>query len=125
MLARESLTDVLENYAQLVEFRDEKSGRRRRTQVWPRYHQLDSVRRLLADAAGNGAGQRYLVQHSAGSGKSNSIAWLAHQLIDLARDGAPIFDSIIVELTRFSGHLKCERRRCPDDEEQAAVRGGV
>ncbi len=100
VLARESLTDVLENYAQLVEFRDEKSGRKRRTQIWPRYHQLDLVRRLLADAAGSGAGQRYLVQHSAGSGKSNSIAWLAHQLIGLARDGAPIFDSIIVVTDR-------------------------
>ena len=100
VLARESLTDVLENYAQIVEFRDEKSGRKRRTQIWPRYHQLDLVRRLLADAAGNGAGQRYLVQHSAGSGKSNSIAWLAHQLIALARDGAPIFDSIIVVTDR-------------------------
>ena len=100
VLARESLTDVLENYAQLVEFRDEKSGRKRRTQIWPRYHQLDSVRRLLADARENSAGQRYLVQHSAGSGKSNSIAWLAHQLIGLARDGAPIFDSIIVVTDR-------------------------
>ncbi|MDE0031935.1 MAG: type I restriction endonuclease subunit R [Deltaproteobacteria bacterium] len=100
VLARESLTDVLENYAQLVEFRDEKSGRKRRTQIWPRYHQLDSVRRLLADAGENSAGQRYLVQHSAGSGKSNSIAWLAHQLIGLVRDGAPIFDSIIVVTDR-------------------------
>ena len=100
VLARESLTDILENYAQIVEFRDEKSGRKRRTQIWPRYHQLDSVRRLLADAAGNGAGQRYLVQHSAGSGKSNSIAWLAHQLIGLAKDGASIFDSIIVVTDR-------------------------
>ena len=100
VLARESLTDVLENYAQLVEVRDEKSGRKRRTQVWPRYHQLDLVRRLLADAAGSGAGQRYLVQHSAGSGKSNSIAWLAHQLIALARDGASVFDSIIVVTDR-------------------------
>jgi len=100
VLTRESLTDVLENYAQLVEFRDEKTGRKRRTQIWPRYHQLDLVRRLLADAAGGGAGQRYLVQHSAGSGKSNSIAWLAHQLIGLARDGAPIFDSIIVVTDR-------------------------
>ena len=100
VLTRESLTDILENYAQIVEFRDEKSGRKRRTQIWPRYHQLDSVRRLLADAAGNGAGQRYLVQHSAGSGKSNSIAWLAHQLIGLAKDGAPIFDSIIVVTDR-------------------------
>ena len=101
VLARESLTNVLENYAQVVEAKDEKSGRKRRTQVWPRYHQLDVVRRLLADAAAHGVGRRYLVQHSAGSGKSNSIAWLAYQLIGLERDGAPIFDSIVVVTDRL------------------------
>ncbi len=58
------------------------------------------VRRLLTDAGARGAGQRYLIQHSAGSGKSNSIAWLAHQLIGLTRDGAPAFDSIIVVTDR-------------------------
>ena len=100
VLTPESLTDILENYAQVVEARDEKTGRRSRSQVWPRYHQLDVVRRLLADAVGHGAGQRYLIQHSAGSGKSNSIAWLAHQLIGLTRDGAPAFDSIIVVTDR-------------------------
>ena len=101
VLARESLTNILENYAQVVEAKDEKTGKKKRTQVWPRYHQLDVVRRLLADAAAHGAGQRYLIQHSAGSGKSNSIAWLAHQLIDLARDDAPVFDSIIVVTDRL------------------------
>ncbi len=101
VLTRESLTDILENYAQMVEIRDDKTGRRKREQVWPRYHQLDAVRRLLADAASHGAGQRYLVQHSAGSGKSNSIAWLAHQLIGLGRDGAAIFDSVIVVTDRL------------------------
>ena len=100
VLARESLTHILENYAQLVESRDEKTGKKRRTQIWPRYHQLDVVRRLLADAEAQGAGRRYLIQHSAGSGKSNSIAWLAHQLIGLAKDGAPVFDSIIVVTDR-------------------------
>ncbi len=100
VLARESVTNVLENYAQVVEAKDEKTGRRRRAQVWPRYHQLDVVRRLLADAAAHGAGRRYLIQHSAGSGKSNSIAWLARQLIGLAKDGAPVFDSIIVVTDR-------------------------
>ena len=100
VLTPESLTDILENYAQIVEVRDEKTGRRRRTQVWPRYHQLDVVRRLLADAVDYGAGRRYLVQHSAGSGKSNSIAWLAHQLIGLGRDGTTIFDSVIVVTDR-------------------------
>ena len=101
VLTRERLTHILENYAQVVESRDERTGRRSRTQVWPRYHQLDVVRRLLADAAAHGAGRRYLVQHSAGSGKSNSIAWLAHQLIGLAKDGAPVFDSVIVVTDRL------------------------
>ena len=71
-----------------------------RTQIWPRYHQLEVVRRLLADAGERGAGGRYLIQHSAGSGKSNSIAWLAHQLIGLTRGGSPVFDSIIVVTDR-------------------------
>ena len=87
------LTDILENYAQIVE---EKTGKKKRVQIFPRYHQLDVVRKLLADAAWFGAGKRYLIQHSAGSGKSNSIAWLAHQLIALRKDGADVFDSIIV-----------------------------
>ena len=100
VLPRRSLTNILENYAQVVESKDEKSGRKRRTQIWPRYHQLDVVRRLLADAVAHGAGRRYLIQHSAGSGKSNSIAWLAHQLIGLSRDDAPVFDSIIVVTDR-------------------------
>ena len=100
VLPRESLTNILENYAQVVEERDEKTGRKRRAQIWPRYHQLDVVRRLLADAEARGAGRRYLIQHSAGSGKSNSIAWLAHQLIGLTRDDAPVFDSIIVVTDR-------------------------
>ena len=100
VLTRRSLTDILENYAQVVEAKDEKSGRKRRTQIWPRYHQLDVVRRLLADAGEHGAGRRYLIQHSAGSGKSNSIAWLAHQLIGLTSDDAPVFDSIIVVTDR-------------------------
>ena len=100
VLPRESVTDILENYAQVVEAKDEKTGRKKRNQVWPRYHQLDVVRRLLADADAHGVGRRYLIQHSAGSGKSNSIAWLAHQLIVLTRDDAPVFDSIIVVTDR-------------------------
>ena len=101
VLNRESLANILENYAQVVESKDEKTGKKKRTQIWPRYHQLDVVRRLLADAHDHGAGRRYLIQHSAGSGKSNSIAWLAHQLISLQKDGAPVFDSIIVVTDRL------------------------
>jgi type I restriction enzyme R subunit len=94
------LTDIIENYAQIVEEKNEKTGKKKRKQVFPRFHQLEVVRRLLADVAWYGAGKRYLIQHSAGSGKSNSIAWLAHQLIGLRKDGNPVFDSIIVVTDR-------------------------
>lgn len=86
VLARRSFADILENYAQ--------------HSLWPRYHQLDVVRRLLADAQSCGVGQKYLIQHSAGSGKSFSIAWLAHRLIDLRHEDKPMFDSIIVVTDR-------------------------
>ena len=99
-LTRESLTDILENYAQVLTEKDERTGRRSRKQIWPRYHQLDVVRKLLADAREHGAGRRYLIQHSAGSGKSNSIAWLAHQAVGLAKGGKLVFDSIIVVTDR-------------------------
>ena len=95
-----SLADIIENYAQIFERKDVKTGKVKREQIFPRFHQLDVVRRLLADAKAEGAGRRYLIQHSAGSGKSNSIAWLAHQLVGLRRDGAEAFDSVIVVTDR-------------------------
>ena len=81
--------------------------------IFPRYHQLDAVRRLIADAREKGAGQRYLIQHSAGSGKSYSIAWLAHQLANLhsARDER-VFDTVVV----------ITDRRVLDRQLQAAIR---
>ena len=100
VLTRASLTNIIENFSQVVASRDEKTGRAKRTQLWPRYHQLDVVRKLLADASARGVGAKYLIQHSAGSGKSNSIAWLAHQLIGLQRDDATLFDSVIVVTDR-------------------------
>ena len=100
ILTRDGLTDILENYAQIVEMKDEKTGHKKRVQIWPRFHQLDVVRKLLGNAGQHGAGRRYLIQHSAGSGKSNSIAWLGHQLIGLAKDNEPVFDSIIVVTDR-------------------------
>lgn len=100
VLTPSGLTDILENYAQIVEEPDLRTGKKKRKQVWPRFHQLQLVRQALTDVAAHGAGKRYLIQHSAGSGKSNSIAWLAHQLIGLKRDGDPkgkeIFHSVIV-----------------------------
>ena len=100
VLTTDGLVEVIENYAQVVESTDDKTRRKTRTQIWPRYHQLDVVRKLLADVDANGVGRRYLIQHSAGSGKSNSIAWLAHQLIGLERDREPILDSVIVVTDR-------------------------
>ena len=102
VLTRAGLTGIIENYAQIVEEKNEKTGRVTRTQIFPRYHQRDVVMALLADAEARGAGQRYLIQHSAGSGKSNSIAWLAHQLVGLQQeaDDQPVFDSVIVVTDR-------------------------
>ena len=100
ILTPKGLTDIIENYAQIVERRDPKTNRVKRDQLFPRFHQLDVVSKLLADAQAKGAGRRVLIQHSAGSGKSNSIAWLAHQLVRLARDGGQVFDSVIVVTDR-------------------------
>jgi len=96
VLTPQNLTNILENYAQVVKEKDERTGQTKHNQIWPRYHQLDVVGKLLADVGEHGAGKRYLIQHSAGSGKSNSIAWLAHQLIRLQKHNTPVFDSIIV-----------------------------
>ena len=100
VLTPAGLTDILESYAQIVETKNAKTGKKKCSQVFPRYHQLGVVRQALDDVRANGAGKRYLVQHSAGSGKSNSIAWLAHQLIGVKRDGKEVFDSVIVVTDR-------------------------
>ena len=100
VLSKRNLTGILENYAQVVEEIDNKGRKKARKQVFPRFHQLDVVRRLLADAKASGVGKRYLIQHSAGSGKSNSIAWLGHQIIGLETGGKPTFDSVIVVTDR-------------------------
>jgi len=70
--------------------------------IFPRYHQLDVVTKLLADSKAKGTGQKYLIQHSAGSGKSNSIGWLAHQLTSLYLDDGKtnVFDSVLVITNR-------------------------
>jgi len=100
ILTPPSFTNIVENYAQIVVEKNPKTGRITRKQIFPRYHQLDVVRKLLAHGEEHGAGKRYLIQHSAGSGKSNSIAWLAHQLIGLKHQGRNAFDSIIVVTDR-------------------------
>lgn len=91
--ARDSWLEILGRY--LIGKRDEK--KRLTGVIFPRYHQLDATRRLVADVRAQGAGQRYLIQHSAGSGKTNSIAWTAHFLADLHdAANAKVFDSVLV-----------------------------
>lgn len=90
---RDSWLDILHRY--LIGKRDDK--KQLKTVIFPRYHQLDATRRIVADVLESGAGQRYLIQHSAGSGKTNSIAWTAHFLADL-HDAShqKLFDSVLV-----------------------------
>ncbi|WP_367027168.1 type I restriction endonuclease [Methylococcus sp. ANG] len=103
VLTRGSLANIIESFAQVV-VEEEEAGangkkRKRRKQIFPRFHQLRTVRALLRRAREDGVGKRYLIQHSAGSGKSNTIAWLAHQLVELRSAADPLtaqFDSIIV-----------------------------
>lgn len=102
IFSRQSLTNVIEHFAKLVEEKDPKTKKISKTLFFPRYQQLDVVRKLLKHAADNGVGQTYLIQHSAGSGKSNSITWAAYQLIELYQPGAdyPLFDSVVVVTDR-------------------------
>lgn len=97
---RASTLDIVGRFMQLQidEVEDERGRTTRKEQlIFPRYHQLDTVRRLVADARNHGAGKNYLIQHSAGSGKSNTIAWTAHRLSELhGADDQPVFDSVVV-----------------------------
>lgn len=104
VLAKDSLLEILHKYMHLqVEIKEDKNGNKthKETMIFPRFHQLDVVTKLLADVKTNGAGHNYLIQHSAGSGKSNSIAWLSHRLSGLHNDlDQKIFRSVIVVTDR-------------------------
>ena len=100
ILTKLKFSRIIENYAQVVVEEDPETKKKSVKQIFPRYHQLDCVEKLLADVKENGIGKRYLIQHSAGSGKSNSISWLAHQLIGLEQDGHPMIDSVLVVTDR-------------------------
>ena len=102
ILTKDILSNILENYVQITEEKDEDTGVKKYTQIFPRYHQLSVVTSLLADAKRDGPGHAYLIQHSAGSGKSNSIAWLAHQLVTLKSDGKDVFDTVLVVTDRIN-----------------------
>lgn len=104
ILTKDSLLEILHKYMHLqVEVREDKNGNKmkKETMIFPQFHQLDVVTKLLADVKPNGAWHDYLIQHSAGSGKSNSIAWLAYRLSGLHNDiDEKIFRSVIVVTDR-------------------------
>lgn len=102
VLEKHSLSDIIENYAQVIKITDEQTGKEKERVIWPRYHQMDCVRSLLAATRSGGVGQRFLIQHSAGSGKSNSITWLAYQLVGLLDGTTPLLDSVIVVTDRIN-----------------------
>lgn len=94
ILATDSLLDIIQRFVRVEYDADTKALKKI---IFPRYHQLDAVRKLVGDAREKGAGQSYLIQHSAGSGKSNSIAWLAHHLQSLHDvDDNPVFDTVVI-----------------------------
>ncbi|MET1171696.1 type I restriction endonuclease subunit R [Paenibacillus amylolyticus] len=103
VLHRDNVMDIIQHFMNL-EVKKEKKGDReitKKTLIFPRYHQLDVVRKLLADVKEHGSGENYLIQHSAGSGKSNSIAWLAYHLASIHDDdNNPIFSSTIIVTDR-------------------------
>ena len=105
VLKKDIFMDILQRYMHLAveEKMDAKTGKKKTSKmlIFPRYHQLDVVTKILADVKINGAGKNYLIQHSAGSGKSNSIAWLSYGLANLHdADNNKIFKSIIVVTDR-------------------------
>lgn len=107
VLQRDSLLDIIHRFITYVKEKDEvtKNGATRIVEkeklIFPRYHQYDVVKKVIADVRGNGVGKSYLIEHSAGSGKSNSIAWIAYRLASLHNeDNDAIFDTVIVVTNR-------------------------
>jgi type I restriction enzyme, R subunit len=111
---KDSLLNILNQFIHMIDVEDDKGNKTgEKLIIFPRYHQLDAVRRLIDDAKTKGSGQRYLIQHSAGSGKSYSIAWLAHQLSHLHDgDDKRVFDTVVV----------ITDRRILDKQLQASIR---
>ncbi len=97
ILSKKNICDIINNYVAVITNKETK----KQTLYFPRYHQFDSVSKLIGDVEQNKVGQKYLIQHSAGSGKSNSITWLAYQLIEMLDDEKnQLFDSVIIVTDR-------------------------
>ena len=103
VLQKDSLLDIIQKFISFevkIEKKDGKNVTKKRL-IFPRFHQLDVVRKLIADVRENGSGKNYLIQHSAGSGKSNSIAWTAYRLASLHNDdNEPVFTSVVIVTDR-------------------------
>ncbi len=123
--SRESILELLLHFVHVqVEEIEDAKGKKKKVEklLFPRYHQLDTVRRLIADARESGAGRNYLIQHSAGSGKSNTIAWTAHRLSELHNNqDEMVFDTVIVVTDR----RVLDRQLSETVESFAQVRGVV
>ena len=106
ILKRDNWISIFDRFVfEEVEDRQDATGRYRKaaTQIFPRYHQFDAERKIVADARENGPGRRYLIEHSAGSGKTETISWSAHDLARLRRpDGEKMFSSVVVVTDRLS-----------------------
>ena len=118
ILSKDTLLQIISKFM-FIEVKEKKDPvtdkiKRKETVIFPRYHQLDCVRKVLADVVDNGTSLNYLIQHSAGSGKTNSIAWLAHRLASLHDENNKIiFDNIII----------CTDRVVVDRQLQKAIMG--
>lgn len=103
VFTKPSLSNIIENFAQVIVTEEKKTHKLKEKVIWPRYHQLDAVRCILEATACSPVGRKFLIQHSAGSGKSNTITWLAYQLVLLQKaDTTAKFDSIIVVTDRIN-----------------------
>jgi type I restriction enzyme R subunit len=123
ILTKHSLANIIDKFAQVTEETNEETKKVKRFMIFPRYHQLTAVRQILAHAKTNGVGNKYLIQHSAGSGKSKSIAWLAHQLHGLfdSKGENHLFDSVIV----ITDRIVLDKQLSEDIKQFAPMRGIV
>lgn len=96
VLSKDRLLEIISKYMHLQEKFNDDGTLQKEVMIFPRYHQLDVVTKILGNVNEVGAGKNYLIQHSAGSGKSNSIAWLSYRLASIQRDDKRVFDSVIV-----------------------------
>ena len=103
VLQKDSLLDIIQKFISFEVKTEKKDGKNvtKKRLIFPRFHQLDVVRKMIADVRENGSGNNYLIQHSAGSGKSNSIAWTAYRLASLHNDdNEPVFTSVVIVTDR-------------------------